>query len=83
MLVDPMKLHMINFIRQETHIGSAVTAGAAVFLGLMDLLYDLQHAMFVPLTAEAAIEPIIVLLTLSLGPLITALLWRRRADFIG
>ena len=60
-----------------------LAAGAAIFLGLMDLLYDLQHDMFVPLNAETAFELVIVLLTLSLGPLIAALLWRRRADFIG
>ena len=59
-----------------------LAAGAAIFLGLMDLLYDLQHEMFFPLTVETAIEPVIVLLTLSLGPLIAALLWRCRADFM-
>jgi len=59
-----------------------LAAGGAIFLGLMDLLYDIQHSMFVPLNAETTIELIIVILTLSLGPIMTALLWRRRKDFI-
>ncbi len=59
-----------------------LVAGGAIFLGLMDLLYDIQHSMFVPLNAETTIELIIVILTLSLGPIMTALLWRRRKDFM-
>jgi uncharacterized membrane protein (DUF2068 family) len=57
-------------------------AGGAIFLGLMDLLYDIEHSMFVPLNAETAIELIIVIITLSLGPIMTTLLWRRRKDFM-
>ena len=57
-------------------------AGGVIFLGLMDLLYDIQHSMFVPLNAETTIELIIVILTLSLGPIMAALLWRRKKDFM-
>jgi len=59
-----------------------LAAGAAIFLGLMDLLYDLQHDMFVPLNAETTLELVIVILTLLLGPIMTALLWKRRKDFL-
>ena len=58
-----------------------LAGGAAIFLGLMDLLYDLQHTMFVPLTGEAAIELVIVALLLCLGPLMIVLLWRKRGLF--
>lgn len=56
--------------------------GAAIFLGLMDLLYDLEHSMFSPFTAEAVVELAIVVLLLALGPVMIALLWRQRREFI-
>ncbi len=59
-----------------------LAGGAAIFLGLMDLLYDLEHGMFAPFTAEAAVELVIVTLLLALGPAMIALLWRRRREFI-
>jgi hypothetical protein len=52
--------------------------GAAIFLGLMDLLYDIEHSMFVPMTVEGGIELTIVGLTLVLGSLGIRLLWRQR-----
>lgn len=57
-------------------------SGGAIFLGLMDLLYDLEHKMFTPLNAESTIEFIIVILTLSLGPIMSALLWKHRKEFL-
>jgi len=62
---------------------SMLLAGSsAIFLGLMDLLYDLEHNMFMPFTAEAATELAIVVLLLVLGPLIITVLWRHRREFI-
>jgi hypothetical protein len=57
--------------------------GSAIFLGLMDLLYDLEHGVFVPLTSAAATELTIVVLELGLG--VSAILlgwraWRRLAQ---
>ena len=59
-----------------------LAGSAAIFLGLMDLMYDLQHHMFTPFTLEAGIEMLIVLLLLSLGPLQIYLLWQHRRAFI-
>jgi hypothetical protein len=59
-----------------------LAAGAAIFLGLEDLLYDLEHRMFVPFGGAAAIELAIVLLILSLGPIMTVLLWKHRKELI-
>ncbi len=53
-------------------------AGACFFLGLEDLLFDLENGLFFPFSAAAAIELAIVLLILSLGPLLTILLWKNR-----
>jgi len=59
-----------------------LTAGGTFFLGLEDLLFDLENNMFVPFNGAAGIELAIVLLIMSLGPLMTVLLWRRRRDLI-
>lgn len=56
--------------------------GGIIFLGLEDLLYDMQHSMFTPLNMESAIELLIVLATLALGPLAATLLWRHRRELI-
>ena len=59
-----------------------LAGSAAIFLGLMDLLYDLENNMFVPFETEAGIELAIVVMLLGLGPLEIGLLWRRRRTFI-
>lgn len=60
-----------------------LAAGGAIFLGLEDLLFDLQHGLFVPFSGAAAIELAIVLVLLALGPAMTILLWRQRHHYIG
>lgn len=59
-----------------------LAAGGILFLGLEDLLYDLQHSMFYPFSAGSLVELLIVLLILSLGPLTIRLLWRVRHWFM-
>ena len=59
-----------------------ITAGAAFFLGLEDLLFDLENGMFTPFNGGAAIELVIVLLIMSLGPIMTVLLWKHRRELI-
>ena len=70
-------------MRDWGYVFALVASGAAIFLGLMDLLYDIEHGMFVPFTAEAAVELVIVISMLVLGPLVIALLWRIRRWFFG
>ena len=60
---------------------SLLSGSSAIFLGFMDLLYDLQHGMFIPFTLEASIELLIVLLLLLLAPIQIYLLWRHRRIF--
>ncbi len=60
------------------YAGLWLAAGGALFLGLEDLAYDLQHSMFTPLTSAALVELLIVLALLGLGPLVIGLLWRIR-----
>ena len=49
-----------------------LAAGGAFFLGLEDLLFDLENHMFVPFNGAAMIELAIVLVILALGPTMTA-----------
>ncbi|MEW6716093.1 MAG: hypothetical protein AB1345_01115 [Chloroflexota bacterium] len=62
-------------MRDWGYLFMLLAGNAAIFLGLMDLLYDLQHGMFVPLTPEAAIELAIVILLFSLGPLMIVIFY--------
>lgn len=56
-----------------------MAGGAAIFLGLMDLLYDLEYGTFLLGTAEAYTELLIVLLLLALGPVVVSIAWKERA----
>ena len=63
-------------------VSMLLAAGAAFFLGLEDLLFDLENHMFVPFNGAAGIELAIVLLIMSLGPIMTVLLWKHRKELI-
>jgi hypothetical protein len=60
-----------------------LAAGGAIFLGLEDLLFDLENNMFVPFNGAAVIELAIVLVIMALGPAMTVLLWKHRSELIG
>lgn len=59
-----------------------LAAGGVIFLGLEDLLFDLENHMLTPFSGAAAIELAIVLLILTLGPTLTVLLWKHRKELI-
>ena len=59
-----------------------LAAGGALFLGLEDLLFDLENNLFVPFTGAAVIELAIVLVILALGPAMIVLLWKHRKELI-
>lgn len=59
-----------------------LAAGGAIFLGLEDLLFDLENRMFTPFDGAAVIELAIILLILALGPAMTVLLWKHRRELI-
>ncbi len=60
-----------------------IAAGSAyVFLGFMDVLYNLEHGMYALRTAEMANETLINVVCLTLGPaaMIFPWRWRRALD---
>lgn len=59
-----------------------LAAGGAIFLGLEDLLFDLENHMFLPFNSAAIIELAIVLVIMALGPTMVALLWKHRKAFM-
>jgi hypothetical protein len=58
-----------------------LAGSSAVFLGLMDLLYDLENGVFVTLTPAGMIELLIAVLVLGLGSAAIVLSWRLRGRF--
>jgi hypothetical protein len=58
-----------------------IAAGSGfVFLGLMDVLYNLEHGMYAVHTAEMANEIVINVFCLTVGPAAIAYAWRNRRD---
>jgi len=56
-----------------------LAASSAIFLGLMDVLFNLQQGIYAMGGVETALEVAINLLTLGLGPVIIVYLWKNRA----
>lgn len=69
-----------NLRRQRPEaVPTGIAAGSAsVFLGGMDLLYNLQHHKFADRTPEMALETFIVAFSLVFGPVTMVRLWRAR-----
>jgi hypothetical protein len=59
-----------------------LAAGGTIFLGLEDLLFDLENHMFTPFNSAAMIELAIVLVIMALGPTMIALLWKHRKELM-
>ena len=56
-----------------------IAAGSgSIFLGLMDVLYNLEHGMYALRSAEMAYEALINVLCLTLGPATMLYVWRWR-----
>jgi len=55
-----------------------LTGSAAIFLGLMDLLFDIQYGTFWVPSPDVATEIAIVVLMLTLGPVVIWYVWTRR-----
>jgi len=69
--------------RPEAVLFGIAAGSAFVFLGLMDVLYNLEHGMYALRTAEMAYETLINVVCLTLGPATMAYVWRRRRSFDG
>jgi len=67
--------------RPEAVLFGIAAGSAFVFLGLMDVLYNLEHGMYALRTAEMAYETLINVVCLTLGPATMAYVWRRRRSF--
>ncbi len=56
-----------------------VSAGAMVFLGLMDVLFFVENGLYLPLTGEVAVELFIHAWTVAFGLFIIGSVWKHRA----
>jgi hypothetical protein len=70
--------------RRVAAVPAAIAAGSAtVFLGLMDTLFNLEHAKYAHLTPEMAVETVINVVCLTFGPYTMVRLWRARRRLEG
>ncbi len=63
-------------------LAMALVGGGSLFLGLEDLLFDLENKMFVPFSGAAAVELGILLSILAMGPTLIVLIWKHRRGLI-
>lgn len=69
--------------RRDWGLLFTLLAGATTFTqGLETLLFDIQNQLLVPMTAEAGLELILIIMMLVFGPLTIFLVWRYRRRFI-
>ena len=67
--------------RREWALLWGVAAGSAIiYLGCMDVLYNLENGMYTRMNAAMAGEVVINLWCVSLGPILLAYFWRHRRD---
>ena len=59
-----------------------LAASSAIFLGLMDLTFNLNEGIYAIPGLETTIEVLINLLTLGLGPVVIYYLWKYRRYYI-
>jgi hypothetical protein len=59
-----------------------LNAGSLMFLGSMDLLYDLQHSVFVPFTLGGAIELFIVITVFGFNAFNLGFFWKHRRTLV-
>lgn len=65
-------------------VAFGIAAGSAmVFLGLMDVLYNLEHRKYAAMTPAMVVETLINVACVSLGPFTMARLWRARGRLGG
>ena len=55
-----------------------VAGSSFVYLGLLDVLYDLENNKYASIGSAMAVEAIINLFSLSFGPFLIIYLWRHR-----
>ena len=60
-------------------VALGIAAGSAVtFLGLMDVLYNLQHGKYADRSSAMALEAAVNVISLTLGPFTMVRLWQAR-----
>jgi hypothetical protein len=65
--------------RRGTAVLYGIATGSAfIYLGLMDMLYDLEHGVYTQLTPDTVTEIAIVIGCFVFGPLLMRYVWRHR-----
>lgn len=70
------------YLRRSWGLLFGLSAGSAmIFLGLMDVLYNLENAMYASMTGEMVVETVINVWTLGFGVFCLWFLWSRRRTY--
>ena len=76
--------HTINLLAV---LWTLLAGGAGIFLGCMDVLFDLEHGIYTTRPADNASAPLIEialnLITFTFGGAIIVWIWRHRAAYLG
>jgi len=68
-------------LRRHWGVLFGIAAGSAmIFLGLMDVLFNIEQGMYAVITAEMAVEILINVWTLGFGAFVLWFLWSRRSE---
>jgi len=65
--------------RRPWAVAAGIAAGSAlVFLGLLDVLFDVEQGLYARRSGAMAVETVINVFCLTVGPLVSAWCWRYR-----
>ena len=82
-------LGIVSLIRRRpvAVLWTLLAGGAGIFLGCMDVLFDLEHGIYTTRPADNASAPLIEialnLITFTFGGAIIVWIWRHRAAYLG
>ncbi len=70
--------------RRPWAVPAGIAAGSAlVFLGLMDVLFNLEHGLYARPSGAMAVETVINVFCVVVGPFLLVYFWRQRQRFPG
>lgn len=69
--------------RQRGLLFGLAAGSAMIFLGLMDVLYNLEQGMYLKMSTEMGLEVLINVWTLGFGAFLLVFLWSRRKTLLG
>lgn len=64
------------------YLFTLLTSSSLIFLGLMDVLFNIENRMYLNMTSEMIIETIINIFCLTFGPFLIPFIWSKYKEYI-